>query len=93
MGKLDSLRPDELREKLSDQAVLSFQIIHGARLVGLLTCFLGAASGFLAAEPVYWLNLISPLSFLAFSAAVFPTRDRLAGVLGRAVGVPMMGSR
>ncbi len=73
--------------------IVRLAMFEGVALVGLFTCFLGVSSGFLAAEPVYWLNLVSPLSFLAFSAANFPTRDRLAAVIGGVVGVPMMGSR
>jgi hypothetical protein len=44
------------------------------------------ALGTWSAAPVYWLNALSALAFLAFAVLSFPTRERVEGSLAERFG-------
>lgn len=60
--------------------LLRLALLEGAALFGVAICFLATTSG-PPADPAIWLNLVSPAAFVLFSAATFPTRERLASIL------------
>jgi hypothetical protein len=61
-------------------ALLRLALLEAAALFGVVTCFLATPAG-PPADPIVWLNLISPAAFVLFSAVTFPTRDKLAEIL------------
>jgi len=52
-------------------------LLEGPALFGLVVCLLAALGGALRATPIYWLNALSALAFLAIAVLSFPTRERV----------------
>ena len=57
--------------------LLRLALLEGTALFGLVVCLLAALGGALREQPLYWLNALSALAFLAYAALSFPTRERV----------------
>ena len=67
--------------------IVRLALWEGPATLGLVVCFLGALSGDLAAQPLYWLNASTAALFLWNAWSLFPTVERLRGLIrGRLLG-------
>lgn len=55
---------------------------EGAALLGATVCFLAGSNGALRAEPLYWLNAVPAVVFVAWAVKTLPTEDDLRAELG-----------
>lgn len=68
---------------LRSALILRLALLEGPALFGLVICLLAATSGALRATPLYWLNALSALAFLAYGVLRFPTMERLEALPDR----------
>jgi hypothetical protein len=71
----------DVAEALRGAWILRLALTEGSALFGAAVCYLAVGNGVLPGVPVYWANLLPVAAFLAFSAATFPTRERLVVAL------------
>ncbi len=66
---------------LRKATLVRLALLEGPALFGLVVCLLAALGGTLREAPIYGLNAVSALAFLAFAALSFPTRERVESSL------------
>ena len=60
------------------QATLTrLALLEAPAILGLVICLLAQRGGVIAAQPLYWLNALSAVAFVAYGALSFPTQARV----------------
>ena len=84
-ARLYNSRIDEPPEMLAARCVLlqrsaiilRLAVLEAAAFMGVAVCLIGIMNGVFAVQPLFWINLISPVLLLAYSSFTFPSRERL----------------
>ena len=67
--------------RLRSAVILRLALWEWPALFGLVVLLLAAYRGALASHPLYWINVLSALIFIALAVMTFPTRDRISRIL------------
>lgn len=67
--------------RLRSAVIARAALREGSGLLGATVCIIGALRGALAARPLFWLNMLTPLVFVAVTLLNLPTEASLQDLL------------
>ncbi len=76
---------DRVMGKIRTAFIVRGAILEAAAFLGLSACLLAIYTGWLQQQPLYWVNFLPAATFVAFTAATVPSRERIFvdKILGR----------
>jgi len=62
---------------LRNATMVRLALLEAAAIFGLVVLLIAALCGVLGKQPLYWVNLVSPVFFIAFAFLTLPSEDRV----------------